>query len=83
MPHLKGLVKPVTPGVYPQNDPLLGAFSLGPQEGRICVATSDSVPLLGTPEKARVMQPLPIYSIHMLYFTLLLLSPPLQGAKTF
>ena len=51
VPHLKGLVKPVTPCVYTQNAQFCfgGAFSLGPQEGKICVATSDSVPLLPPP----------------------------------
>ena len=50
MPHLKGLVKPV------------GAFSPGLQEGRGYVATCDSIPMLGTPKKARVMKPLLISS---------------------
>ena len=50
VPHLKGLVEPVTPCVYTKCSVFFLAFSLGPQDGTICVATSDFVPMLGTPE---------------------------------
>ena len=55
VPHLKALVKQFTPCVYTQNAQFLGAIFLGPQEGRICVATSDFVPLFGIPKKVGVM----------------------------
>ena len=55
VPHLMGLVKPVTPCVYTQNANFFGGIFFGPQEGRICAATSFSIPLLGNPEKASIL----------------------------
>ena len=63
MPHLKGLVKQVTPCVY-------AWFCLGilpaPQEGRICVATSDFVALLGIPNKEGLFFYQCHFPIHLL-----------------
>ena len=55
MPQLKGLVKLVIPCAYTKNAQFFGGIFSSPQEGRICAAISDVVPLLGTPEKAGVM----------------------------
>ena len=56
VPHLKGLVKQVAPCVYIQKkcSVFLGIFP-GPQEGRVCAAFSDFVPLLGITEKVGIM----------------------------
>ena len=43
VPHLKGLGEPVTHVLILKMLSFFSAFSLGPQEGRICVATSDFV----------------------------------------